>query len=112
MNEEREQEFIAEDDFDGLERPTDLQGRFNFLAELGQLEQRGGHAHSLEVILDPTKSKTIAHAIEELDPNHQNGEGLEDTKHIQRKRFTDKGIPGRIKTEIFSRVSNLTSKHQ
>ncbi|PIR80205.1 MAG: hypothetical protein COU25_01260 [Candidatus Levybacteria bacterium CG10_big_fil_rev_8_21_14_0_10_35_13] len=51
--------------------PSDLQRRFDTLAKLEETELAGGHVDALMEQIDPTRDKTIAHHLENLNPDHQ-----------------------------------------
>jgi len=67
MNKETKRAASVVEEHSGIgERPSKLQQRLNALAELGDFEREGHHAHDLEKEIDPTKGDVIAHKIEEL----------------------------------------------
>jgi len=84
MDEKKERGPFVEEDFDGPERPSDLQRKFNLLTRLADLEEAGHHAHALEEAIDPTKDKAIAHEIEELGQTPYE-EGSEDCWNSSRR---------------------------
>jgi len=67
--------MVANSELDNS-RPSDLQRRFDMLAELEETGLAGGHVDSLMEQVDPTADKAIAHQLETLNPDHQKSEGI------------------------------------
>lgn len=103
MSKETGRSLSVEESIGTGERPSDLQNRLNALAELGDFEEEGHHAHALEEAIDPTEDKTIAHAIEELGetPENPGGTPCEEDESDCYKRVKSYG-PVRTYNERYS----------